>query len=408
MSELDPTQKSNAKRMIAAQSCTKLGDVLINPKTVLTWLLTQMGAGEWLVALLVPIRESGSMLPQIFISGWVKRFRYRKRVFVAGALAQAAAVATMGAVALLLPPTAAGAAILGAVALFAGARAFCSISSKDVVGRTIPKGIRGKVGGIAATISGVLSTIAALALIAVKEEDSVRVVAWIVLGASALWMVGAALYGRIDEPPGEPDDEPVSQDILARLRLLREDALFRRFIVARFMLLGSALASPLLVVLAGRSGGALVSLGAFVIAAGVATAGSSFLWGKLSDRASHLAMSFGGFGAALVGVVALGIGWVSPEWAEHPLVWPALFLLFNFGYAGVRLGRKTWIVDAAKGDRRTDYVSASNTVIAVAILVLGGIASPLQSISPLIPLAGYTTMCAAGGLIALGLNTDAE
>lgn len=404
MNETDPIRKRNAMRMIVATSCTKLGDVLINPKTVLTWLLTQMGVAGAVVALLVPVRESGSMLPQVFISGWVKRFRYRKRVFVAGALAQAAAVATMGAVALLMPPTVAGVCMLVAVALFAIARAFCSISSKDVLGRTISKGTRGKVGGIAATVSGVLSTAAALLLITVKDESSVRIVAWLVLGVSVLWVIGAGLYGRIDEPAGEPEEKPVSEGISGRMRLLGDDPLFRRFVVTRFLLLGSALASPLLVVLAGRSGGALVSLGGFVIASGVATASSSFLWGKLSDRASHLAMSFGGFGSALVGGLALGIGWTSPDWARHPLVWPVLFLLFNVGYAGVRLGRKTWIVDAANGDRRTDYVSAANTLMAVAILALGGVASPFHAMSPLIPLAGYTAMCVAGGAIALGLR----
>jgi len=394
--------------MIAAMTCTKLGDVMINPKTVLTWLLTQMGVSGGVIALLVPVREAGSMLPQIFISAWVKRFRLRKRVFAGGALAQAMAVAMMGGVALLLSATAAGVMMLVAVAWFATARAFCSISSKDVLGRVIPKGARGKVGGVSATISGVISTVAALALIAIKDEAAARLLAWGVLGASLFWVIGAALYGRIDEPAEEPSEEPMSRDIRDRLQLLKDDALFRRFIITRFFLLGSALASPLLVVLAGKTGGTMVSLGGFVIASGIASASSSFLWGKLSDKASHLAMSLGGFGAALIGVFAFGIGWISPDWAAHPLAWPVLFLLFNLGYAGVRLGRKTWVVDAVKGDRRTDYVSASNTVIAVAILVLGGIASQVQAMSPLIPLAGYSVMCAIGAAVALTLDVGEE
>jgi len=57
MTELNPPQKPNATRMIAAMTCTKLGDVLIYPKTVLTWLLTQTGASRGVVALLVPVRD---------------------------------------------------------------------------------------------------------------------------------------------------------------------------------------------------------------------------------------------------------------------------------------------------------------------------------------------------------------
>lgn len=404
MADLDPSQKRNAARIIAALTCTKLGDVLINPKTVLTWLLTQMGVAGGLVSLLVPIRESGSMLPQLFVSGWVKKARRRKHVFVAGAMMQALAVAAIGAAALWLSPTAAGVAVLVSLAAFSIARSFCSISGKDVLGRAIPKGSRGRVGGTAATIAGVLSTTAALALILVREDADVRTLAGVVLGASLLWLVGGWIYSGVDEPPDEGETDSKSDGVLGRIVLVRDDRRFRKFIVARVLLLGTALASPLMVVLAGNQGGSLVALGAFVIASGVATTSSSFLWGKLSDQASHLAMALGGGIAALVGALAWVIGYWSPSWSAHPLVWPGIFLIFNVGYAGVRLGRKTWVVDAAAGDRRTDYVSAANTIIAVAILIFGAVSAPLQAISPLVPLATYSCLCLLGALAALRLK----
>lgn len=62
--------------------------------------------------MLVPIRESGSMLPQLFISDRVKRVRTRKWVYVDGAVAQAAAIAAMGLAALTLPPRVAGLVVL--------------------------------------------------------------------------------------------------------------------------------------------------------------------------------------------------------------------------------------------------------------------------------------------------------
>lgn len=402
MADLDFTQKRNALRIIAALTCTKLGDVLINPKTMLTWLLTQMGVGGALISLLVPIRESGSMLPQLFVSGWIKRSALRKRVFVAGSLVEAVAVAVMGASALWLPPEVAGVVVVFGVAVLATARSFCSISGRDVMGKTIPRGFRGRVGGASATVSGIIATVAALALIVMKEEAGVRVIAGVVMTASLLWFIAGWIFSRVEEPEGAAQAD--TSGIRGRFSLVRDDARFRKFIVARVLLLGSALASPLMVVLAGQSGGSMLTLGAFVIAAGVATTSSSFLWGRLSDRASHLAMALGGFTAACVGGLAWWLGWSSPQWAAHPLVWPLLFLLFNVGYAGVRLGRTTWVVDAAEGDDRTDYVSAANTLIAVAILILGALAAPLQMISPLIPLAGYSVLCLLGCLAALRLG----
>jgi hypothetical protein len=46
-------------------------------------------------------------------------------------------------------------------------------------------------------------------------------------------------------------------------------------------------------------------------------------------------------------------------------------------HAGVRAGRKTYLVDLAGGVKRTDYVSVSNTLIALALLVMGGLTSLL-------------------------------
>lgn len=406
MSELDPSQKRNAARLIAAQSCTKLGDVLTNPKTVLTWMLSQLGTSGALISMLVPVRESGSMLPQLFVSGWVKRVALRKRVFAAGAFAQALAVASMGACALWLPPAAAGIGVLVALALFAVARSFGSISSKDVLGKTVPKGFRGRVGGISNSVSGVIAAVAAIGLLLSRGNSETAELARIVLGASLLWLIGGTLFLRVTEPGSENGggDDGLGEDLVARLRMVRDDRRFRSFVAARTLLAGSALASPLLVVLSQRQGAGFASLVGFVVAAGIANGSSSFLWGRLADRSASATMASGGFVAAAVGFSALGIARTLPGLAGHPATWPLLFLLFNAGYAGVRLGRKTWVVDAVEGDLRTDYVSASNTLVAVAILLLGGLASPLQAWSPLAALGFHVALCAAGAILALRIK----
>lgn len=392
--------------IVVAQSATKLGDVLTNPKTVLTWLLSSLGVSGAVLSMLVPIRESGSMLPQLFISNWVKRVRTRKWVYVGGALAQAVAIAGMGFAALFLPPGLAGVVILVALSCFSIARAFSSISSKDVLGRTIPKGFRGRVGGISNAVSGILSAVAAIFLLVFRGDSGGGILAGLVLGASLLWVLGAAFYAMVGEPV--PEDEKgspaIKEGVMARVGLVKKDPLFRTFIIARCLLLGSALAAPLLVLLGQRSGASLGSLVGFVVASGLATASSSFFWGSLADRSGRLAMAWGGFVAAGVGGVACLLVCWSPDWVGHSLVWPVIFLFFNVGYEGVRLGRKTWVVDAAEGDRRTDYVSASNTLIAAAVLIMGAVNSPLQAWNPMVSLALYSFFCAVGGIVALRLG----
>jgi hypothetical protein len=54
----------NRWHIIAAQALQNAGDQVVKASTVLTWLLAALGAPAWTIGLLVPIRESGSMLPQ--------------------------------------------------------------------------------------------------------------------------------------------------------------------------------------------------------------------------------------------------------------------------------------------------------------------------------------------------------
>jgi hypothetical protein len=68
----------NFLRHIAALSGSKLDDGLVDAKLVLSWLLTHLGAGTGFIGLLVPIREAGSLLPQLFTAGAIGALPRRK------------------------------------------------------------------------------------------------------------------------------------------------------------------------------------------------------------------------------------------------------------------------------------------------------------------------------------------
>ncbi|HZJ39668.1 MAG TPA: MFS transporter, partial [Demequina sp.] len=143
--EARPHAAANGLRQMAAQALQSIGDQVVNAKTVLPWLLSALGAPGAFVAFLVPIRESGSMLPQAAWAPRVRRRRVRKWVWVAGAVGQAAATAGLALVAATASGWVAGAGVLAALAAFALARSLSSIASKDVLGRTVPKGQRGQI-----------------------------------------------------------------------------------------------------------------------------------------------------------------------------------------------------------------------------------------------------------------------
>lgn len=144
----------NFFRIFASNTLTKLGDRLASPKTTIAWLLQALGAPAIITGLVVPIRESGSLIPQMFLAGFIRRLAIRKWTWVLGALFQALAIAGIGVVAQTLDGATAGWAIVSLVVLFSLARGLSSIASKDVLGKTIPKTRRGRLNGLMSAVSG--------------------------------------------------------------------------------------------------------------------------------------------------------------------------------------------------------------------------------------------------------------
>lgn len=405
---MTPLQRRSFKSIVASNCLVRIGDTLANPKTILTWLLAALGAPAFAISMLVPIRESGSMLPQIFLSGFIQKFRQRKPIYVIGLIAQFICTAIIGLAALFLSPAAAGYTVVVALALFSIARAFCSVTSKDILGKAIPRGSRGKLSGIASSLSGVFATLAAIILLSNRDQNDPNLLAAITLGASAMWLLAGIAFRFVHEPVEEAKEKACQKTIPTtlkqRLAMVRKNESFRNFIIARTLLLGTALASPVLVVIAQKSGSGTHTLISFIVAGATATAISSTIWGKFSDKASHLSMALGGVLAAVTGMVAIAIFYLLPELAKAAYTWPILFFFFNIGYMGVRLGRSTWVVDASEGDQRTNFVATSNTIIAALIILLGVIAAPLQAMEPIYPMVLYTACCVVGAVFALRLK----
>ncbi len=392
----------NASRQVVAMTLQKAGDLIVDAKTVLSWLLAALGAPAGLTGLLVPIRESGSMLPQAALVPLVRRRAVRKWVWVAGALLQAAAVVLMALIAATLDGAVAGVALLVALALFSLARSLSSIASKDVLGRTLPKGARGQITGYATIGAGVASITVGLGLRILGGEDATPTTfAWLLAGAAVAWVLAAAVFSRVQEAPGDRDDADDGDGAIRRaVGLLRDDAPFRRFVLARTLLLVSALSPPFVVALATEQGGAgLQGLGAFIISSGIAALIGGRLWGRLADRSSRRVMMLAAGLSSLVVVVFLGILLLDGA-REVTLLYPLTYLALALVHHGSRIGRKTYVVDLAEGNQRTDYVAVSNTAIGVLLLVTGAITSAIAVLGAEAALASLALLGAVGVLVS--------
>lgn len=370
--------------LIVSTTFTKLGDAMSSPKTVLAWLMGFVNAPVYLISFLVPIRESGSMLPQIFIAGYIRKKPIRKWVWVIGSLLQFASIAGIGLICLSFTGATAGWLIIAFLVVFSLSRGLCSVASKDVLGKTIPKTRRGRLNGYSTSISGILVLVLAIYMISKSGQDlGINFYAHIIFIAAALWVIGAIFYAYIKEYPGETSGGGNAiKEAIAKLSLLRDDKPFRNFVLARALLLCSALTAPFYVIIAQDFLGKDIRiLGLFVLANGLATSLSAPFWGKLADISSKRVMVQAALIASLLGVIMfIVISWI-PLLRDLKWIYPLAFFVLGIAHSGVRLGRKTYIVDMAGGNRRTDYVAVSNTVIGAILLVTGGISALASFIS---------------------------
>lgn len=390
-------------------SATKLAEQLASPEAVLPWFLAALGAPGFLVGLLVPAKQAGSLLPQIGVAGIIRSFRRHKWFWVAAGAVQALLLAAMS-FALVLPPAAAGWLIVALLVVFSAASGVGSVAFKEVLAKTIPKGERGRLLAARASIGGLFGLAAGVAIkLFFSAQAAPSRFLWLLLPAAALWAIGAALFALIDEPAGADRSGRSLVGTLARgWELVRRDRAFRSFLIARALLVSVILSVPFYAIhMRDHVSASLGGLGVLVVALGIARVLSSPVWGALADRSSKHAMAVAGALAAVAGVLALLVPHVSAL-GSSLYAYAAILFLVGLAQAGLRLGRKTYLVDAAPAEERSLYVAMSNTSIGL-VVVAGSALTLVQTLVSLPALIGVFTMLAAlGSIAALRLPAPSE
>ncbi|MEK9713982.1 MAG: MFS transporter, partial [Thalassolituus sp.] len=82
------------------------------------------------------------------------------------------------------------------------------------------------------------------------------------------------------------------------------------------------------------------------------------------------------------------------DWLSQIWLLPLLYFILSIAHQGVRLGRKTYVVNMGEGNKRTDYVSVGNTLIGVILLLMGFI----SALELLIGISGVILILSAMGL----------
>ena len=353
--------------LVAGLSLNKLADLLISAKTTLTAILVSVGAPIWMVGWLVPIRESGALLPQVFISIYLRKHTQRHVVWRVGMIVQAFSVLVMLLSVVYFSGFTAGALLLFALVLLSLGRSACSLTVKDMEADVAKKGERGNLIGIASTVSGVVTLAIAIPLVIFDEALSSNVLLFILGGSLLSFVLTLICVWPVKTHVNTGRDEGQALNV-------NFDSTVYKFIFVRGLFVHSALVAPYFMI--ERSGDAKELLPIYIGSEALAALLSSIVWGKVADKSARLTLQLSG-GLALSACVALLF-----LNSTSIITSAILFFLLSIAHTGVRTGRKTYSLDVKDGHERTELVGFSNTAIGIILLSFGALYAALTPVLP--------------------------
>lgn len=372
------------KLLIAGLSLNKLADLLISAKTTLTALLVSVGAPVWMIGWLVPIRESGALLPQVLISIYLRKHAQRHIVWRIGMITQVFSVVGMLLSVILFSGFIAGILVLASLVLLSLGRSACSLTVKDMEADVAKKGERGNLIGVASTVSGVVTLVIAIPLV-IYDGALTSNILLVVLCASMLAFILTLICVWPIKTRVEVENSP--QNTFS----INFDTTIYKFIFVRGLFVHSALVAPYFMI--ERNGDVKELLPIYIGAEATAALLSSIIWGKIADKSAKLTLRLSGL-LALGACVGL-LFWQTPSIVTSAL----LFFVLSVAHAGVRTGRKTYSLDVKEGHDRTELVGFSNTAIGIILLAFGALYAALA------PALSFSVVYIMAGMLLLAVAT---
>jgi predicted MFS family arabinose efflux permease len=405
-----PYAQRNYVLGVANGALYMLAESLVDSTLVLTWFLARLSAANVLIGLVVPLRDAGWFLPQLFVAPYLSRQSRQLPTYNAAALVRGIAWATMAIVLLTQREPAiliAGFFIPYVINSFASG--WAGLSFMEVVAKTIPAERRGSYFGSRMLLGGLLGLAGSLVVRLALSEQLGRTfpanVGQLMAIAGVCAMGGLLAFAWVREPPGEVSQVASFAALLGRAaNLPGRDRNFTFFLGARVLLMAAQMATPFLAVYASRELGARAEMVSVYLAANTGAALVSNLgWSRLADQRGNRAVIRL---AALLGLTMALTAWlagpVSRVWGlglAAPWLFALVFALVGAFQAGISLGGMSLLLELAPPAERRLYVGLANTVLGIALLStsIGGV---------LVDWLGYRGLfLLAAGCYAAGLWT---
>ena len=381
---------------------SKLAEQFAGPEVVLASALLVVGAPVGFVGVLEPFRRGFATLPQLLLAPQIRRRPRRASVWAAASALQAGLLAMIAVAVAALAGTAAGVVVVVGLAVFSVFSGIASAAFSDTTGKTVSKEVRGRLMGLRSGLGGLATLLLAVFLIVGVGNHAGRgLYVGLIAAAAVLWAVAAGMFRAIPERPDTttPEERPLAT-IRRGLAALRTVEWFRRFSIARVLLIPVEIVLPYFTLLVGTQTQG-INIGFLLLTLGVAQVVGGPLWGRYLDRAGAPAgLALGGVlgGASMaVGVAAATLDWTG--------LWGFLAAVFlaGLGREGVRTARKAYVISAAPKSDRSLYTAASNSITGVVLLLsaLLGVVAQTAGIAWL--MGALAVVTALGAVVAVRL-----
>lgn len=387
---------------------------LIAADLVLTNFISKLTPSNFLIGLVVPLRDAGWYLPQLFVSSYLQ---YRDRMLpIYRRMSVVRSIAWLGmaiAVFTIHDPVLLLLAFYLLYAVNSLAAGVSGLSFMDVVAKTIPSRRRGAFFAARMFFGSLLGLAAS---VMVEAALGGRIVSSYFSAISLLLFVswafasmGLLAFSSIREPPGEVREEPstLGQHVRRAARLPRDNRDFRLFLAGRALLILGYMAAPFYGLYATRDLGADDRIiGIFLAARTLSFLAANPLWARVSGRrGNRLVMVIAAACGALIAFSALAARPMLEASALPREAWGyafvPVFVLWGVYESGVGVGGAPLLLDLAPPRDRAIYVGFTNSVLGIALLstTVGG---ALVDRFGFAGVFAFALACYLGGLIVIG------
>ncbi len=365
---------------IANGALYTVAETLIDPALVLTWFLSRLSASNVLIGLVVPLRDAGWFIPQLFAARYQSRLPYKLHIYSVAAFVRSLAWMAMAIVMLTQrDPVVLIAGFFIPYTINSLAAGLAGLPFMDIVAKTIPARRLGTYFGTRMFLGGILgiagTVVVRLALSEQLGQTFPTNVGQLMAIAAVFAVSGLLAFMFVVEPPGEAENEvgSLAAHLGRAATLPQRDHNFRFFLTARAVLMLAQMGTPFFAVYASRELGAGAEMVSVYLAAYTAAfLLSNLVWSRLSYRHGNclvirLAASLG-LGMALLAWLAGPLNRALDLASSAPWLFVAVFAMSGAFQSSNSLGGMSLLLEIAPPHDRALYVGLTNTVLGVALL----------------------------------------